>query len=59
MFSMKSSKSKTELIAPKALSKPMVPSFASLNSTFLCSMSIGLWSDVIISITPEGQYILT
>ena len=47
------SKSKTEFIAPNKLSKPIVPNSAWLNSSFLCSISIGLWSEVIISITPS------
>jgi len=52
-LSIKSFKFKTVLIAPNALSKPIVPSLASLNSSFLFSISIGLWSEVIISITPD------
>jgi hypothetical protein len=47
------SRSNTEFKTPKALSKPIVPSLAVENSTFLCSISIGLWSDVIISIVPS------
>ena len=53
IFSIKSSKCKTEFTAPNALSKPITPSLASLNSTFLCSISIGLRSEVIMSITPD------
>ena len=39
---IKSSKSTTVFVAENKLSKPMTPSLASLNSTFLCSTSIGL-----------------
>ena len=52
-FSITTSNGRTVCKAPKALSKPIVPSFAKSNYNFLCSISTGLWSDDIQSIVPS------
>src|SRR5690554_2590327 len=46
------SKGRIQFKAPKADSSPITPSVALSNSNFLCSISNGLWSEVIMSIVP-------
>ncbi len=47
------SKSVAFCSAPKQLSRPILPYLAWSNSIFLCSISIGLWSLVTISMVPS------